>query len=153
MQNTDSPASLTQKCDIVEITESSEDVIEELMRTADFMKKKVATASQALLFDMKKYHPKAWKLYQDFKNDFLIEHLKRSFERGIAQGYFRKDIDVDILSTMRIEQIELAFNHDVYSPERFETSSVHMQIFDHFIYGISSMKGHKRLNEIRHFTD
>ena len=142
-----------QKCSIEEISDNSKDVIEEMMKTSDFLRSRVSKINPSLMFDLKKYHPKAWQIFQQHKKQIVIKHLKESFIRGIEQGYFRKGINIDILAYMRLEQVDMAFNPDVFPPEMFNLTEVTMSLFEHFVYGISTIKGHQRLNELKHIKE
>ena len=37
-------------------------------------------------YDMQKYHPEAWKIYEDFRTTFIADCIKENLERGINQG-------------------------------------------------------------------
>ena len=71
----------------------------------------------------------------------------------MGQGYFREDIHVEILAKMRVEQIEMIFNPEIFAPEKYDFAEVHVQLIEHFIYGISTIKGHKRLNQLRNIHE
>lgn len=130
------------------ITNKSKDVIEELMLFGEYMRTHVINLNPALLFDLKKYHPEAWKYFQDFKKVFIVEMILRSLDRGIREGYFRENIHGPILARLRAEQIEMGFNNDIYPSETYNNGEVQMEFFKHFIYGVSTLKGHERLDEL-----
>ncbi len=67
----------------------------------------------------------------------------RNLKQGMEEGLFRSDLNPEILAAMRIEMVQLAFNNDVFSPTQFKLHEVHMQLFDHFIYGLLTEKGRK----------
>jgi hypothetical protein len=45
----------------------------------------------ALIFDLEKYHPKAFKKYNDHKNSFLFI-IKENIEWGKKEGLYREEI-------------------------------------------------------------
>ena len=59
----------------------------------------------------------------------------------MKEGYFRKDLNTDILATLRVEQVELAFNDSVFPHDQYNFEEVQMKLFDHFIYGCLNRKG------------
>lgn len=136
------------KNELKQISETAKDVIEELMLCGDYMRTHVVNLNPALLFDLKKYHPEAWKYFQDFKKVFMVEMILKSLNRGINEGYFRKDVHCPILARLRAEQIEIGFNSDIYPSEIYNNGEVQMEFFKHFIYGVSTIKGHERLDEL-----
>ena len=112
------------------------------------MSSKVCNLNPSLLFDLKKYFPKAWKFFLDHKRNFLKDHLKRILERGIKEGYFRSDANLEILSRLRMEQVELPFNPEVFPDGDFNLTEVHIQCFKHFVFGLCTVKGHEEFSRL-----
>jgi AcrR family transcriptional regulator len=122
---------------------STENPVEELAKISLCMKKNMEGLNPALLFDLQKYHAKAWNLWLDFKNKYLRESVIVNLKKGMADGYIRTDIDSEVMAALRIEQVQLAFNQDVFPRERFNLAEVQVQIFDHFVFGLVTEKGRK----------
>lgn len=70
----------------------------------------------------------------------LISNKEHTLEelliKGIKQGYFRPEIDVKILAKMRISQVELGFDNDIYPVPEFNIERIQQQFSEHFNYGI-----------------
>jgi len=66
---------------------------------------------------------------------------------------FRDEIDVDILAKMRVEQVDMAFNPDLFQPEKFKMGTVQLHFFLHFVYGIVTVRGHQLFNEYRQIIE
>jgi AcrR family transcriptional regulator len=138
-----------QKCEVEDIFQNSADVIEEMLKMGEFMRKRVSHLNPSLLFDMKKFHPIAWKAFQGHKRQYMAESIRRSIERGMQEGYFRDNLQVDVMAMLRVEEVEMCFNPDVFPPDKYDFRDTHMQLFLHFMYGISTVKGHERIDEIQ----
>lgn len=126
-----------------EIFETAKNAMEELALVSKCMRHDFKEMNPSLLFDMQKYHPNAWKLWISFKNEFIKGHVKSNLKRGIKEGYFRKDINPEILATFRVEQVQMAFDEVVFPKDQFQFSEVQMQLFKHFVHGIVTEKGHQ----------
>jgi AcrR family transcriptional regulator len=137
-----------QKSEMIHLENSGTNVMESLRDLSEFLRNKVCNINPSLLFDLKKYFPQAWKIFTEHKKTFLKDHLKRLLERGMKEGYFRANLNMNIISKMRIEQVEMIFNPDVFSESDFNISEVHMQLFQHFVYGICTLKGHEEFNRL-----
>lgn len=137
-----------QEKEMLSIENGCQNVMEGLHLTSEFLKNKVCNMNPSLLFDLKKYFPKAWKIFADFKRNYMKENLKRFLLKGIDEGYFRKDTNLEILCRMRLEQVELSFNPDIYPQSEFDIGEVHLQLFYHFVFGICTLKGHEEFNRI-----
>lgn len=68
-----------------------------------------------------------------------MENLKR----GMAEGYFREDINPDILARLRVELVQLAFDEDVFPADQYNLRDLQLQFFNHFVHGIVTEKGRK----------
>ena len=101
----------------------------------------VQNLNPSLLFDLQKYHPDAWNLFLDFKHNFIRTTVADNIERGISEGNYRVEINPDVMSRMRMEQVQAAFDNKVFPPSEFDIVEVQMQILDHFIHGLLSEKG------------
>ncbi|HEY9045473.1 MAG TPA: TetR/AcrR family transcriptional regulator [Ohtaekwangia sp.] len=123
--------------------EQSENAIDELARLSLCMKKNVEDMNPSLLYDLQKYYPKAWAVWQDFKQRCVHESIKRNVDQGIAEGYYRPEINAEIVSIMRMALVEIGFDDKTFPQDRFRLGEVQMQIFDHFVYGVVTEKGRK----------
>lgn len=142
-----------QRCEVDTIYSQAADVVEELVHTGDYMLKMISTVNPVLLFDLRKYHPSSWREFQTHKKQYITLQIKRSLERGIKEGFFRKELDVDVLATLRVETIEMVFNPDIFPFDKFNFLELNKQMLDHFIYGICTVKGHQRYNELKMITE
>lgn len=126
-----------------QIRNTAENAIDELARLSLSLKRNMQNMNPSLLFDLKKYHPKAWAVWVNYKNKFIHASVVRNLKQGMEEGYFRKEIDPEVIGAVRLEMIQLAFDEDIFPRERFRLPDVQMQIFDHFVYGLVTDKGRK----------
>jgi hypothetical protein len=61
--------------------------------------------------------------------------------RGVKEGNFRDDININILARLRVEQVQICFDQKVFPKDQFDFKEVQMQVFDHFLFGIVTSKG------------
>jgi TetR/AcrR family transcriptional regulator, cholesterol catabolism regulator len=134
---------------LAEITKNSLDVIEEMQKTSDYMRVKLSQMNPSMMFDMKKYHPKAWIVFEKHKKSHILDCIKNSIERGVLEGYFRNDLNIDVLAILRSEQISLSFDITLFAPEKYNLVDVNATLFEHFLYGICTLKGHERLSKLK----
>lgn len=142
-----------QEAELQELLQSASDPIEEVLKISEYMRTATMKINPSILFDIQKFHPKAWKIYQSHKKQCIQETIVVNLKKGMEQGYYRAGMDVDILATLRMEQIQLAFNPTVFPPEKFELAKVQVEFIDHFLYGICTLKGHKLINKYKHINE
>ncbi|RWY54190.1 TetR/AcrR family transcriptional regulator [Mucilaginibacter gilvus] len=131
------------------IMESSSNVIEEMIKMMKCSEDILSRVNPIVFHDMQKYHPEAWQEFQRFKAEVIINKLEELLLKGISQGFIRDDIDVKILATMRVNQVEMGFNTQIFPIAHFNSWKVQVQLLEHFNYGICTMKGHELLDNYK----
>jgi AcrR family transcriptional regulator len=136
-----------------EIISKSGNVIEEMINMMKCSEDIFSRINPIVVHDMQKYHPDAWKQFQNFKADVLIHTLEELLTKGIKQGYIRPEIDVKILARMRVSQVEMGFNAGIFPVAEFSAWKVQYQFLEHFNYGVCTLKGYKLLNQYKNIHD
>ncbi|WP_255484785.1 TetR/AcrR family transcriptional regulator [Mucilaginibacter sp. X5P1] len=134
------------------IMSTSGDVIEEMINMMKCSEEIFSKINPIVIHDMQKYHPDAWKEFQNFKADVLIRTLEELLNKGIKQGYIRPDIDVKIMARMRVTQVEMGFNTTLFPLAEFSPWKVQYQFLEHFNYGICTLKGYKLLDKYKNIS-
>lgn len=122
---------------------TSTNSIEELARLSVCMKRDMEEINPGLLYDIQKFHPKAWNIWIEHKNRFIRNSVVRNLNQGIEDGYIRPEVNAEILAAVRIELVQWAFNPEIFPKEKFSVSEVQAQVFDHFVFGVVTEKGRK----------
>lgn len=124
-----------------EVLNQSSNAIEEAMGCMHCMKEQLEDLNPSLMFDMQKYHPEAWKIWMDFKVNFVRNSIISNIVRGIEEGYFRPEINAEILATYRLEQVQMTLEQDFLPKGKYNLSQVQTELFEHFMYGLLTEKG------------
>jgi len=135
------------------IISQSGNVIEEMINMMKCSEDIFSRINPIVIHDLQKYHPDAWKQFQDFKSGVLVHTLEQLLNKGIKQGYIRPDIDVKILARMRVAQVEMGFNASLFPVAEFSIWKVQYQMLEHFNYGICTLKGYKLLNQYKNIIE
>lgn len=136
-----------EQCHIAEIRNESSNAIEELFKISKFIKTMMMDMNPSIFLDLQKYHPDAWKYFQVHKHDCITSNILENLNWGVSEGYFREDINCEILALLRVEQIEFGFNPLIFSGNKFSILEVQMELLNHFIFGVVTPKGLELYNE------
>lgn len=126
---------------IMAVKEGAKDEIHELVLVSQMFRKHLREINPSLLFDLKKYHQMGWSVYLEMKDKCHNATIREVLTRGQKSGLFRPEINPEIITRMRIEQVTAAFNPEIFPKDEFEFAEIHLQFFDHFVYGIVTKKG------------
>ncbi|MFL5731307.1 MAG: TetR/AcrR family transcriptional regulator [Cytophagaceae bacterium] len=135
------------------ITEIAADPIDEVLKISQHLRDTFQNINPSLLFEVQKYHPKAWKTFTEHKEQCIHSSLVKNLKSGIEKGLYRNEIDVEIISRLRLEEIQLAFNPFVFPTPKFNIQKVQLQFIEHFLYGICTLKGHKMINKYKQIKE
>src|SRR5690606_2453490 len=142
-----------QQCVMDDKQETSANAVDEIFKAVTELQDLLSNMNPMFINDLQKYHPEAWKVFQDFRNNKLFETIIANLERGIKEGYYRKDIRAGILARMRIEQIDMVFNPAVFSANKYSFSTIMTELTEHFLYGICNLKGYKLINQYKQLNE
>lgn len=127
--------------DLDEISKKAKDPLDELVQISKWFRAMLNNMDNSLVFDMRKYHPKSWKFFQQHKEKCVLCSMVNNFEKGKELGLYRSDINVEILSRFRVASSELPFDDDAFPRNTFRISDLQLEIFELFVYGIVTDKG------------
>jgi len=131
----------------------AENAIDELAKISVCLKKNLEEMNPSLLFDLQKFHPKAFALWMEFKNKFIRESVVRNLEQGIKEEHFRPEINTEIMASMRLLMVEAPFDERIFPRDLFNLVDVQSQVFDHFVYGLCTEKGRKLYQQYKQINN
>lgn len=131
-----------QSCKMNDFAKNAKNAIHEIFLTIADIKELMGALNPKLFYDLQKYHPKSWLKFRNFKEKNLLITIHNNLKRGIEEGLYRSEINVDILSQLRLDHSSIVFQeHDHYTMNKYNIAQVIIEITEHFLYGISNEKG------------
>ena len=121
--------------------------IEEILLVIQHAQEDFQRVKSNVLFDMQKYHREAWDRMQGYQRGFMHKKVRENLERGIVEGLYRADFDVDIVARMHVAQSFLLFDEDWFPRPPYTLEAIFREFMLHYLHGILSEKGLKYLKE------
>ncbi len=137
------------KTQCMEFSKKGVDAIAEIFLSFDMVEVMLSEMNPSLLFDMQKYHPTAFKKFDEYKNNFLYKMIKDNLKSGIQEGLYREDMDIDILTRFRLYSIMMSFNAEVFPNNRNNLVYIEQQLLEHFLYGLATPKGYRMIQKYK----
>ncbi|HTL06884.1 MAG TPA: TetR/AcrR family transcriptional regulator [Chitinophagaceae bacterium] len=121
----------------------SENAVHELFLAMDMVLEMFRTMNPSVLYDMEKYHPRAFQKFLKHKNDYLYNVIRENLIRGIKEDLYRSDINIDIISRYRVEMVMLPLNPVFQAKVKHNLAEIEEEIILHYLFGLVNMKGYK----------
>jgi TetR/AcrR family transcriptional regulator, cholesterol catabolism regulator len=122
---------------------TAKDAIHEVFLAMQMMQEMFSNMNPSIVYDLEKFHPKAYSVFHKHKHSFLYQVLKENLTRGIKEELYRKDINEEVLIKARLETMMLAFDQQVFPKNKYQLVDVEIELTEHFLFGLASLKGHK----------
>ena len=133
--------------EVKKITSASKNAIDEMLGIARFNFKQISVISPTAIYDIKKYYRKSWevieKLHQEHSYDVIVEN----FKRGVKEGLYRNDFDMDIVAKLYGAQTFLMIEEAIFPLRTYNKKHLMNEFIKYHLYGIVSPKGKKILEK------
>jgi len=126
-----------------------ENPIHELFLSIDNFQEMISMMNPSLMYDLEKYHPNVFKKISDHKYKFMFEIIKSNLERGIDEGLYRSEINVNILTNYRLASVFMIFNQEIFPHTKYQAAEVIDEITDNFLNGLATTKGQKLITKYK----
>ncbi|MEZ5012921.1 MAG: TetR/AcrR family transcriptional regulator [Chitinophagales bacterium] len=142
-----------QRQEMESIIHHSASAIEELLRIASWMHAMSKNLNPGLVFDLRKYHPSAWQVFNEHRYTHILNTMRHNLERGKNEGLYREDADVEILARIYIARVEMFIDNEVFPYDKFPPEKTYHVFMDYHIRGIATPKGIKLYEKIKSQND
>lgn len=117
------------------------DIIQHLVALSTYMRERFADINPMVLNELQRYFPQCWQMFEDFKRGHIYKQIVEVLEAGKEQGYFRPEINTEIIAMTRLEQMMSTFDPIKFPPSKFNQVDLQVELFEHFLHGIFTEKG------------
>lgn len=132
---------------------ASINAIAELFAVNNSVGEMIRSFNPIMFYDLQKYHPKAWLAFREFRNKYVLAKIVENMKRGIEEELYRSDLNINIISKMRLEQVDMTFNYDIFPPTEYEFSKVMEELTFHFLYGLVTLKGFELITHYKNTSE
>jgi AcrR family transcriptional regulator len=135
-------------CMMNAIKEKPCSALEEVLKISEFMKKDLLEIHPSVLFDLKKYHSSAFEVFEKHRDTHFVETVAQNLVRGIKEGVYRPEIDIQVMSRLRVLEIESMFDRNLFPESEWNITNLQLHFVDHFVRGVVTPKGLKEWENI-----
>jgi len=126
--------------------------IEVLIRVSLIVFEEMGKFDPKIKFELKKYYESIFNQFMIRKQNQIFCLISKNIEKGIAEGLYRGDLNIDLVSGLYVRNLVLMHNKDFYIVEKVTFIQVFEVMFENHIRAISNAEGlayfEKRKSEI-----
>ena len=94
-----------------------------------------------LKFELKKYYEPIFQQFMVRKQNHIFSQISKNIEKGIAEGLYRSDINVDLVAGLYVRNLVLMHNEDFCFVENITFEALFLVMFESHIRAISTPEG------------
>ena len=136
------------------IMEKNLNAIEILFQVSVMVYEEMGRFDPKLTFELKKYYE---PIFQDFmvrKQNHIFTQISKNITRGIAEGLYRDDVNVELVAGLYVRNLVMMHNKDFCIPADITLDQLIEVMFENHIRAIATSEGiayfEKRKAEIKH---
>ncbi|WP_158961563.1 TetR/AcrR family transcriptional regulator [Myroides fluvii] len=123
--------------------------VAEIITAHNNMNEVFAIETSVCLYQLNKYYPKIAQKQKIFHKKKYVGIIERNLEKGIKEGVFRANLDVEFTARLHIASVVLLDDHDYFEPAEYTHMQLHTLHLEHHIRSITTEKGLKQYLELK----
>ena len=125
----------------------NKNAIDSLILIIKEIKKNLECESQTMFFDLEKYYPKVYEKHREKNTEEIRKGFEMNLRQGVDEGYYREDLDIELISLFHSLQIKNTFELMQQFPKKFTKKRLVDFFIDLMIHLIANEKGLKYMEE------
>lgn len=130
------------------ICELQKNPIEELYDIKRYVLEHLKGERTSPMYQLQKYYPKIHQTMRQGQYDYMQTCVTNNIQRGIEQGLFISDINVQFVARIYFTGITGIKDETVFPQKDFPASDLYDMYLEYHIRGIVTPKGRKILNQL-----
>lgn len=139
----------SHRCDMDFLEIKRKNAIDQLLDVSKFLISHTHKVHPSVNYDLMKYFPKTWEKVIAYRNDNISNRIKQNILKGIEEGLYRNDFNIEIIARLYVSRLELPVSSDLFRSSGTSVDDFFENLFVYHIRGIASKKGLEYLESKR----
>ncbi|CAM3251791.1 TetR/AcrR family transcriptional regulator [Aequorivita lipolytica] len=126
---------------IDEICALNHNPIEELFEIKKFVMGKIEDDNSSPQYQLQKYYPEISEDLKESHFEKMMECTRTNLRRGIEQGLYRSNLDIDFIARLYFLGIHGTKNQNLFPIEKFSTKFISEEYLEYHLRGIVTPEG------------
>jgi AcrR family transcriptional regulator len=132
---------------IEEVGKNAKNAIEEHMRMLTYMSKELQTFNSSIFFELQKYYPESYDLFNEYREKVSLPHILKNMERGISEGLYRADMNPEIVARIYVYALDILIDQQRFPAKKYHFYNLYKEFVNYHLSGILTDKGAKYLEQ------
>lgn len=115
--------------------------IDEMFEVSKHVSEMLKNLHPSVHYDLRKYYPEAWKIFSEYRRNFLLKCVSDNMEKGKKEGLYRANLNIPIVARIHIARIDVIFDGELFPASQFNFAEVFFELIRYHIRGIASPQG------------
>jgi len=133
---------------ICTICSGEQNPIEELFHIKSLVMEQLKNEKSSPQYQLQKYYPRIFKQIREKQFQSVHQCVFENLERGINQGFYREEINKDVISRFYVNGHAGLMNYELFPVDEFNNSELKGDFLEYHIRAIATEKGLKILLNI-----
>ena len=124
----------------------SDNAVEEVFLSLPLTLKIFREVNYRMLLEIEKYHYEIWRKVEVFRQQIILDFIRANLQRGLEEGLFRDDLDLDVMAHMRLQQLNQI--HSVSGTNHSDVPHMLQQMTIHYLSGVATNRGRNQISKL-----
>ena len=115
--------------------------IDESFEISRYMIDQISDYNIVVFNELQNYYPNIYRLFEDHQNDTVRVSIIENIEKGIKEGLYRPDLNIEIVVGLHLTLMYNLFTANLLNTKHYSFTEIYQELFNYHIHGISSPKG------------
>jgi len=130
------------------ICSRNHDPIEEIFTIKSVVHDQLKNEKSSPAYQLQKYYPRIFKQVKDKQFDSVSLCIVENLKRGIKDGYYRSDINIDLITRFYFSGNMSLTNYELFPIEVYDISILKDAFLEYHVRAVATEKGLKILKNI-----
>ncbi|NCA84848.1 MAG: TetR/AcrR family transcriptional regulator [Clostridia bacterium] len=126
---------------VAELRSKNLNAIDELLEMSLRVSEEITQFSFSNIYDLQKYYPEIYKEHLNQKKQLAYEFIRENLSKGIQQGIYRSEQQVELIAGFYIQKIHSMHDPDFQDSTGKSCDEIFAAVFENHIRGIANAEG------------
>lgn len=129
------------RCEIQGSITKADNAIEELLGITEHISVKMKQVHPSIFFELEKYYPESWALFQEFRESFTCTCMLDNVNRGISEGLYSDNLNADVVAQFFIQILDSVFKQSSQPDQQLSFVELHRTAVLYHLNSITNNRG------------